>query len=160
MKQQNKTHPHQRQSLCFSLLRLWQMQIHFVTIEIGIVRRTHAFVEAKGPMGHYSGLQLNTRQTALRKSEANHSHTERKREYITCVLRPQLRIDLKLDGFNRKLAILIEALKHCCMNYILLPHATYEIYLTAFVANPMVEFTALCLVSFCSFVLKEQVQNW
>jgi len=50
--------PYQKEvgCLCFGLFCLWHVQIHFVAVEVGVVRLAHALVEAEG--APRSGLHL------------------------------------------------------------------------------------------------------
>lgn len=57
-----RAYPHQDQSLGFGFFGLRQMEVHLVTVKVGVVRRAHAFVEAKGPVRFDSGLEREGRK--------------------------------------------------------------------------------------------------
>lgn len=51
-----ETYPHEHSGLGLSLLSLRQVNVHLVTVKVGIEGRAAALVEAKCPMRHHLGL--------------------------------------------------------------------------------------------------------
>lgn len=50
-------YPHQDESLGFGFFRLGQVEVHFIAVEVGVVRGAHALVEAERPVRFDSGLR-------------------------------------------------------------------------------------------------------
>ena len=68
------TYTHEDQCFRFGFFCLWEMQIHLVTIEISIERRTDAFIETKGSMRHHTCKQRHDWKTMQRRLSIEEHH--------------------------------------------------------------------------------------